>query len=158
MLIAISTNGSDLDSPLEPRFGRATGFIVYDTDSENHSFVDNSANSTLPQGAGIQTAELLAGKGVNVVISGTVGPKATQALNRGGIQTMAVSGGTVRDVLEKYKIDQSGGVSPESVSTDKQPVGSQQQKTGCRRMGGTGMGRGQGGGGRGGGQGGQGRR
>ncbi|OEU70354.1 MAG: hypothetical protein BA863_19350 [Desulfovibrio sp. S3730MH75] len=161
MLIAISTNGSDLDSPLEPRFGRATGFIIYDVDSQDHRFVDNSVNSKLAQGSGLQTAQLLAGQGVNVVITGRVGPNASQALNSGGIRTLAMSGGRVRDALEHFKNDGLDETSCESISMDDPSSGSKQLPPqgdrGCRRMGGRGMGRGGGGGmGRGGG-GGQGR-
>jgi hypothetical protein len=56
MKIAITTSGIDLDAPVDPRFGRAKSFIIYDTDSGQWSVLDNAQNLNAAQGAGIQAA------------------------------------------------------------------------------------------------------
>jgi len=54
-------------------------------------------------GAGIQAVQLIASKGVEVVITGNVGPNAFQALSAMGIKVVVGAYGTVREVVEKYK-------------------------------------------------------
>jgi predicted Fe-Mo cluster-binding NifX family protein len=61
MKIAFSTSGSDLSAPLDSRFGRAPKFLVYDLESGNFEVIDNQQNLNATQGAGIQSAETVAG-------------------------------------------------------------------------------------------------
>ncbi len=103
MKIAITSAGPGLDQPVDPRFGRASGFVVYDDATETHSFKDNSQNLSLAQGAGLQSAMNLAETGAKVIITGHVGPKAFAALRKGGIAICLAQGMTVRQALEAYK-------------------------------------------------------
>lgn len=103
MKIAISTQGSDMNSPLDPRFGRAAGFMLVDLATQEHAFVPNEQNLNLPQGAGIQSAMCVANAGAGAVVTGHVGPKAYQALNKGGVAVYLCDGGTVGEALEAYK-------------------------------------------------------
>ena len=102
MKIAVSSLGNTLESKVDPRFGRAHGFIIYDTETKSFEYIDNSKNLSLMQGAGIQTAQFIADKGVEVVVSGSFGPKAASVLERAGIKM--VSGGeglSVKEAIEK---------------------------------------------------------
>lgn len=156
MRIAISANASGPDAPVEPRFGRAAGFAIYDTDSGEYIYHDNSGTAQLAQGAGIQAAQSLADQGVQVVITGNLGPKAWQALNAGGIRMVTMSGGSVREAVERFMAGELAEAEPGPANQNKpgqgaqQPAQPAQQPTGggggCRRMGGSGMGRGMGGG------------
>ncbi len=104
MKIAISTSGTTVDSALDQRFGRAQGFIVYDTESGDHTYKSNDQNLNLAQGAGIQAAMNVADTGAKAVITGHVGPKAYMALNKGQIAIyLAPESGTVADTIEAYK-------------------------------------------------------
>ena len=42
MKIAVSTSGKDLDSQVEPRFGRAVGFVIYDTENKTSEYIANT--------------------------------------------------------------------------------------------------------------------
>ncbi|WP_319779845.1 NifB/NifX family molybdenum-iron cluster-binding protein [Maridesulfovibrio sp.] len=148
MLIAVSANNSNLDSPFEPRFGRASGFVVFNSETGENHFVDNGGNSQLSQGAGIQTAQLLADQGVNVAISGTFGPKAEEALRAGSIEMVTVNSGTVRELAENYLSEFCSEGQPVA-DLKRSPQSLSRSGGGCRRMGGTGRGMGMGGGGRG---------
>ncbi len=86
MKIAISAQGNSLQSPLDPRFGRAAGFIIVDGQTGAHEYRDNAQNLSLPQGAGIQAAMHVKDAGVEAVITGHVGPKAFAALSKGNIK------------------------------------------------------------------------
>lgn len=101
--VLISSQGADLDSQVDPRFGRASFFVVVDTETFGFEAIDNSAGKTAAQGAGIQAAETAAKSGAQAVLSGFVGPKAFAALNAAGIKIgQGVDGMTVKEAAEKF--------------------------------------------------------
>ncbi len=100
MKIAISAQGPDLNSPVDPRFGRAAYFIIYDTDSRGFEVLRNVENAGATQGAGIQAAQLVARQGVALVVSGHMGPKAFEALRVAGVKMVTRDGGTVAEAIE----------------------------------------------------------
>ena len=83
--IAVSAEGPDLDGRVDPRFGRAAGFMIVDPQSLAFEYVDNGASQVMAQGAGIQAAEIVAAAGAGVLLTGFVGPKAFKALSAAGI-------------------------------------------------------------------------
>ncbi len=102
MKIAVSSLGNSLDSKVDPRFGRAHGFIVFDTESNSFEYYDNSRNLSLMQGAGIQTAQFVSDLGVDVVVSGSFGPKAASVLEKAGIKKVSVGEGlSVAEAIKK---------------------------------------------------------
>jgi len=102
MTIAFSTSGTTLDDLLESRFGRTPRFLILHQDTGEVEIVDNSSNQEASQGAGIQAAQSLVSKGVQVVITGHVGPKALQVLQAAGIQICETSPATLRDLSEAW--------------------------------------------------------
>ncbi|MBQ7608901.1 MAG: NifB/NifX family molybdenum-iron cluster-binding protein [Desulfovibrionaceae bacterium] len=111
MLIAVSSEGPCLTDPVDPRYGRAGGFVLADYSSEGDPkvrYLDNGDAQMLAQGAGIATTEHLAAEGVSVVLSGYVGPKALEALNSAGIRVVQnMDGMSVGQALQKYR-EQAG--------------------------------------------------
>ncbi len=103
MLIAITSCGENLDSQLDPRFGRAQKFIIYDLQQEAFHAVDNSINLNLAQGAGIQAAKTVIDNGAQVLISGHCGPKAFKVLNDSKIKVLHSEEIAVKDVISAYK-------------------------------------------------------
>jgi predicted Fe-Mo cluster-binding NifX family protein len=103
MKIAFSTSGETLDSPLDPRFGRARRFLIYNLETETFLLVDNRQSLDSAQGAGIQSAETVARQGVDAVVSGHCGPKAFRVLKAAGIRIYSSDAPTVRDALEKFR-------------------------------------------------------
>jgi len=102
MKIAVSAAGTDKEAQVDPRFGRAHSFMIYDSDSGEWQSVENSPNLNAVQGAGIQTAEMLARRGVEAVLTGHCGPKAFRVLNAAGIKVYTGSTGTVSQALAAY--------------------------------------------------------
>jgi hypothetical protein len=82
MRLALTTSGETLEAPLDPRFGRAPRFLVFDTDTTAFEIVDNRAGLEAAQGAGIQAAEKLArlGAGRSRRERRSIAPSATTAL------------------------------------------------------------------------------
>ena len=102
--ISISSEGPTLDSAVDPRFGRAAGFVILDPDTLEFEYADNGACQAMAQGAGIQAAELVVRAGAGVVLTGYVGPKAFHALAAAGVKVCQnLEGLTVRQAVEKYK-------------------------------------------------------
>ena len=88
MKIAISSTGPNLDDAVESRFGRCACFIVIDPDT---MAFDVLANPNINQGggAGVQSAQLMAEKGVSVVLTGNCGPNAFQTFGAAGIRVIS---------------------------------------------------------------------
>jgi predicted Fe-Mo cluster-binding NifX family protein len=102
MKICVSAVSDSLDAPIDPRFGRCPYFVIIDSETMQFEALPNMASGATG-GAGIQSAQTIASKGVNVLITGNVGPNAFQALSAGGIRIVTGAFGTVREVVEKYK-------------------------------------------------------
>lgn len=103
MKLAVTSQGSNIHSPLDPRFGRAKYFIVVDTETGVFSAVDNSVNLNLAQGAGVQAGKKVVELGVDALITGHVGPKAFSTLQAGKVKVYAVAAGTVSEAIELFK-------------------------------------------------------
>ncbi|NQU43722.1 dinitrogenase iron-molybdenum cofactor biosynthesis protein [bacterium] len=103
MKIVFTTSGENLDAPLDPRFGRARGFLLYDTETGQYEIVDNEQNLNAAQGAGIQAAETVSRLGAGALITGHCGPKAFRALMAGGIQIYNTDVATIAAALEEFQ-------------------------------------------------------
>jgi len=75
MMIAISATGPTLDAEVDPRFGRCQCFIIADPQTMEFEAADNSS-AMAAGGAGISAAQMIAGKGVEALLTGNCGPNA----------------------------------------------------------------------------------
>ena len=103
MKIAISAVERSVDAQVDPRFGRAQAFMVYDTEADSWEGLENSSQVDAPSGAGIQTGELLSRNGVNVVVTGHCGPNAFRTLSAAGIDLYLGASETVREALKAFQ-------------------------------------------------------
>jgi len=112
MRVAVSSSGRDLESPVDPRFGRCAYFVIVDTETMRFETISNSSIG-MTHGAGIGAAQLVVSKGVKAVLTGNVGPNAFSALSAAGVQVVTGIAGTVKDVVEKFKLGElPAGVGP----------------------------------------------
>jgi predicted Fe-Mo cluster-binding NifX family protein len=102
MKICVTSEGTSLDSNVDPRFGRCQYFIVVDTETLQFEAIQNP-NIEAMGGAGIQSAQLVASKQIKAVLTGNVGPNAFQTLQAAGIGVFTGVSGTVKEAIEKYK-------------------------------------------------------
>jgi predicted Fe-Mo cluster-binding NifX family protein len=103
MKIALASEGKELSSRIDPRFGRARYILIYDTGSGELEILDNSETSQLPGGAGVKAAENIAAKGVDHVVSQNFGRKALEVLKAAHIGAAVFSDGTVAEAIELSK-------------------------------------------------------
>lgn len=115
MKICITSQGNNLESPVDPRFGRCGYFIVVDPDTMVFEAIDN-ANTGSSGGAGVRAGQFMSEKGVEAVLTGNAGPNAFQTLNAAKIKLITGVSGSVKDAIEKYN---SGELRPaDSASVD----------------------------------------
>ncbi len=102
MKICVTATANSLDAQIDPRFGRCSHLVIVDPETLQFEAIQNMASGALG-GAGIQAAQAIANKGVRLLITGNVGPKAFQALSAAGIEILTGPFGTVREAVEKFK-------------------------------------------------------
>ena len=109
MIIAVTAQGNDLQGEVDPRFGRAKHFLLVDSETMRFEVVENEQNLSLPQGAGIQAAQVVTDHRAEVVLTGNCGPKAFKTLDIAGVKVVIGSktvpiGSYTRDTLAKLPV------------------------------------------------------
>ncbi len=103
MKLAITTTDETLQSPVDPRFGRALKFIIYNTDNNTHEIFDNHQDLNAVHGAGIQAAENVVRCGADALITGNCGPNAYRVLSAAGVAVYTGFSGTVFEAINAFK-------------------------------------------------------
>jgi len=115
MKICITSSGEGLDSKVDPRLGRCNYFVIYDPET---GYVESVSNASVAAsgGAGIKAAETIANAGVNVLLTGNVGPNAFSIFSEVGIEVRVGVKGTVREAVRQYEAGELESISsPNSV-------------------------------------------
>lgn len=115
MKIAILATAPTLDAEVYSRFGRCPYFIIADLDTLEFEALENP-NMMAGGGAGIATAQMIASKGVQAVLSGNCGPNSYQVLSAAGIQIISGVSGRIRDAIQGFKSGQFQAAAQPSVS------------------------------------------
>jgi len=115
MQVIVTARGESLDTPVDPRFGRARYFILVDTETNEATVHDNTQNLNAAQGAGIQSAETVARLGAEAVISGNVGPKAFRTLSAAGIKVYLCPDGTAAEAMRLFQAGELAAVAAANV-------------------------------------------
>lgn len=125
MKVAVTATGPSLDAALDPRFGRCPCFVLVETGDMTFETVENG-NSSLGGGAGIQSARLMAQKGVKAVLTGNCGPNAHETLTAAGIDVVVGCSGTVSEVVGRFASGQLRAASAPNVASHSGIGGGQQ--------------------------------
>jgi len=103
MRIAVASEGKELSSKVDPRFGRARYMVIHDTGTGELEVLDNQDISQLTGGAGVKAAEAVVDKYVDYVISLNFGPNALKVFKAANVKAAVFSDGTVADAIELAK-------------------------------------------------------
>lgn len=103
MKIIVTSSSSELDSPIDRRFGRCAHFLLVDTETlETKAFPNPGINAR--GGAGIQASQFVINLKPNAVISGDFGPNAFDVLNSANIDMYLFNNQrTVREAVNDFK-------------------------------------------------------
>lgn len=102
MKIAVTSKGTNLDSEVDPRFGRAAYILIVDPETLEFEALDNKENVNALKGAGIQAARMVSDKGTDVLLTGFCGPNAFKAMKAANIGVANNASGSVRDAVKAY--------------------------------------------------------
>lgn len=103
MKVVITSYGPDCSDMLDPRFGRATYFMIYDDKENSWDCVSNQPNLEVAKGVGIQVTEYIKKLGANVIITGNIGPKAFKVLNANNVKVYSTCEISVGEAYETFK-------------------------------------------------------
>ncbi|MGM0771416.1 MAG: NifB/NifX family molybdenum-iron cluster-binding protein [Halobacteriota archaeon] len=141
MKICVTATDKNIDAAMDSRFGRCSFFVLVDPDTMEYKAVKNEAASAAG-GAGIQAAQNISDKGIDILLTGNVGPNAFPILSEAGIKVMTGASGTVKDAILQYKegeLNETGAPTAQAHASMAAPG---RGMGGGRRSGGSGRGMG----------------
>ncbi len=119
MRVFVTAKGKDLDSSVDPRFGRAEYYIIYDTETGEFKAVENPFKRG-QTAVGISLAQRVIEEGAQAAISGNFGPNAFEVLKAAGISLYRAGGDlTVKEALDalvKGKLPAMNSATPREVA------------------------------------------
>lgn len=101
--IAISAKENSLEGEVSDVFGRSSYFIIAEIEDGKIEKTEIIENKSINQmgGAGVSTAQLMAEKDIKAIITGNVGPRASDILKQFNIAVYSGEG-AVKDVLDQF--------------------------------------------------------
>lgn len=101
MKIAVSAKGKITDDLFDGRLGRCEYFQIHDTENKAIKILNNKGIEA-SGGAGIAAANQLIDEGVDVIITGSLGPNAFDIIEKSDIKAYKCEAKTVTEALKKY--------------------------------------------------------
>lgn len=103
MRVCIATLGENLESLVDPRFGRCQYLLILDEQGNLIKGVPNPGVRA-GRGAGIAAAQEVTSQQADVLITGNIGPNAFSVLKMTGIRIFSVPfGASARDAFEMWQ-------------------------------------------------------
>ncbi|MBM7562120.1 NifB/NifX family molybdenum-iron cluster-binding protein [Fusibacter tunisiensis] len=102
MKIAIPVEDKHYEGNVCPSFARAPFFMVYDTETKEAEFHENSA-STSPGGAGVKAAQIVIDYKVTTVLTPRMGKNSADVLVPAGIQLFKTEGTGIKNNIEAFE-------------------------------------------------------
>ncbi|MCG7844610.1 MAG: NifB/NifX family molybdenum-iron cluster-binding protein [Methanomassiliicoccales archaeon] len=97
--MAVTSKGDNLQGEIAP-MARSSFFIIFEGDPKHHLVMENLIKKSGSE-SGIKVASELAKQDIDIVITGTIGPKAFKKLEEAGVKVHAGCEGKVSEVLDK---------------------------------------------------------
>jgi predicted Fe-Mo cluster-binding NifX family protein len=103
MKIIIPSTGESWEDKVDDRFGRARGFLLYDEDENKLRWLSNEINMNAGHGAGIQAAQLIINAEAEILITGEIGPKAREVLEKANIKIYKCVNSSIKQAYNNFK-------------------------------------------------------
>lgn len=101
MRIAIPADKKDIGTNVCTSFGRTPYFFIYDTETKESLFIDNSAAASTG-GAGIKAAQTIVDNKVNALLTPRCGENAAEVLNAADIKIYKTTSASVKDNIDAF--------------------------------------------------------
>jgi predicted Fe-Mo cluster-binding NifX family protein len=101
MIITMPVDGMSIDARINKSFGRTPYFIVYDSNTNESKFLENSA-ATAQGGAGIKASQFVIDQTTDVVIAPMLGKNSADVLKNSGIKLYMASGFSIQDNIKAF--------------------------------------------------------
>lgn len=101
MKIAIPVDGKSMETKVCISFGRAPYFLIYDTESKEGVFMQNSA-ATSQGGAGIKAAQAVVDSQVGAVLAPRCGENAAGVINTANIKMFKTINDSIQDNINAF--------------------------------------------------------
>ncbi len=102
MKIAIPVNENDVKTTVCPSFGRTPYFLIYNTETRESSFLNNSAAAS-QGGAGILAAQTLVDQNVESVLTPRCGKNAADVLQAAQVKLYRTMNDSIEDNLTAFQ-------------------------------------------------------
>ena len=101
MKIAIPVDEKTLESNVCASFGRTPYFLIYDIETKESIFIDNSAAASTG-GAGIKAAQTIVDNKVNALLTPRCGQNAADVIKSADIEIFKTTSASVKDNIAAY--------------------------------------------------------
>lgn len=101
MIIAIPIDDQTPENTVCISFGRAPGFLIYDTESGKQSIVNNSAAAS-QGGAGIKAAQAVVDSKAEAVLTPRCGENAAEVIKAAGIKIYKTINNSIKDNIKAF--------------------------------------------------------
>ena len=101
MKIAIPVDEKTMETSVCASFGRAPYFLIYDTETKESVFIDNSAASSTG-GAGIKAAQIIVDNKANALLTPRLGENAAEVLKPAEIKIYKTITGSAKDNIDAF--------------------------------------------------------
>ncbi|PHJ36907.1 dinitrogenase iron-molybdenum cofactor biosynthesis protein [Desulforamulus profundi] len=101
MKIAIPVDDNSMDTCVCQSFGRTTYFLIYDTETKESVFIDNSAAAS-QGGAGIKAAQTIVDNKVSALLTPRCGENAAEVIKAADIKIYKTMDASVKDNINAF--------------------------------------------------------
>jgi predicted Fe-Mo cluster-binding NifX family protein len=101
MKIAIPVDEKTLESNVCVSFGRTPYFLIYDVETKESIFIDNSAAASTG-GAGIKAAQIIVDNKADVLLTPRLGENAADVLKPAEIKTYKTTTASAKDNIDAF--------------------------------------------------------
>ena len=101
MKIAIPVDDVSMDTNICISFGRTPYFMIFDTETSDAMFLDNSG-AAIQGGAGIKAAQAIVDSNVEALLTPRCGENAAEVIHAAGIKIYQTDGSLLRHNLQAF--------------------------------------------------------
>lgn len=101
MKVALPVNEKSMETSVCQSFGRTPYFLIYDVESKESIFIDNSGNAS-QGGAGIKAAQAIVDNGATALLTPRCGENAADVLNAAGVKIYRSKSESIQESILSY--------------------------------------------------------